>query len=268
MRRRRPATPSCGFWAASRAANTTISGRGGGWDSRNVFHRLFGLPDEQLRSLVGDRQRLGLRPVRLQRQVRGAAGGGSDGLVVVSARFALQRAWLQGSVGRAGADAVHFRSADFGFPLWPLGEVRVGPARYALGDRIVQPTDRWRLAARSASHRPSHHGLESGARRRVRRAWHGALVNPGDGAFGGELYDERIASRRPGAIRPLYPDGSRYRTGGLFGQANIELVPSRLRLGLAGRWTRVSYSAAAADKASRTLPSTPASRIRQPVGSE
>jgi hemoglobin/transferrin/lactoferrin receptor protein len=68
--------------------------------------------------------------------------------------------------------------------------------------------------------------------------------------FGGELYNESIASTRnefdPAAnrslrLRPLYPDNSRYRNGGLFAQDRIELLRNRLRITAGLRWTRASY---------------------------
>lgn len=39
--------------------------------------------------------------------------------------------------------------------------------------------------------------------------------------------------------RALYPDGSAYRTGGLFVQDAVTIVPDRLRAVLGGRYTRV-----------------------------
>ena len=62
-------------------------------------------------------------------------------------------------------------------------------------------------------------------------------------AYGGEWYQERIGSERfdPRPARPLYPNGSRYRTGGFFGQDRVELVPHRLRATIGGRWTQIRY---------------------------
>ncbi|MBY0374808.1 MAG: TonB-dependent receptor, partial [Bryobacteraceae bacterium] len=62
-------------------------------------------------------------------------------------------------------------------------------------------------------------------------------------AFGGELYRELISSERfdPRPARPLYPNGSRYRTAGAFLQDRIELIPNRLRATLGGRWTQVRF---------------------------
>ncbi|MCY7376619.1 MAG: TonB-dependent receptor [Pyrinomonadaceae bacterium] len=68
--------------------------------------------------------------------------------------------------------------------------------------------------------------------------------------FGGEIYDERISASR-GEINPntnattekraLYPNGSRYATGGLFAQNTIDLFRSKLRVNFGGRYTRVQF---------------------------
>ncbi|MFN0105782.1 MAG: TonB-dependent receptor plug domain-containing protein [Bryobacteraceae bacterium] len=60
---------------------------------------------------------------------------------------------------------------------------------------------------------------------------------------GGELYDERVRSVRQvngQAARPLYPDNSRYRIGGLYAQGSTEY--RRLRAGYGLRYSRVSFS--------------------------
>jgi outer membrane receptor protein involved in Fe transport len=71
--------------------------------------------------------------------------------------------------------------------------------------------------------------------------------------FGGELFHERIYSRREetnpltGAIRsprPLFPDDSRYRTWGLFAQNVFDW--SRFRATLGGRLTGINYQTPAA----------------------
>ena len=73
--------------------------------------------------------------------------------------------------------------------------------------------------------------------------------------FGGEIYDERVdarrdetepAHRRGRAKRPLYPNGSRYRTSGLFVQDVIDLVSGddgrALVAQFGGRFTRVDVA--------------------------
>ncbi|MGH9720650.1 MAG: TonB-dependent receptor, partial [Bryobacteraceae bacterium] len=68
--------------------------------------------------------------------------------------------------------------------------------------------------------------------------------------FGGEWFDEHISSARTvqnpvtgteQRARPLYPDASRYRSGGAFIQDRIE-IGARLKATLGSRWTRVRYS--------------------------
>jgi outer membrane receptor protein involved in Fe transport len=61
--------------------------------------------------------------------------------------------------------------------------------------------------------------------------------------FGGEIYDERIQAGRLTAnrvVRPLYPNGAKYRTGGIYFQDRVD-IGRRLKLGAGGRWTRVNF---------------------------
>jgi outer membrane receptor protein involved in Fe transport len=74
-------------------------------------------------------------------------------------------------------------------------------------------------------------------------------------AFGGEFYDEFVTSRRTDArfdnatggftdtavVRARFPDGSRYRTTGLFAQDTVRLTPRRLRGTFGLRYSRFSY---------------------------
>ena len=87
--------------------------------------------------------------------------------------------------------------------------------------------------------------------------------------FGGELYDDRIVARRDEADpitaqvvtkRALYPNGSRYRTGGVFGQDSFDIVrrPDRsvLRATFGLRYTGIGFQTFAArnrDLAGRNL---------------
>ncbi|MGH9812447.1 MAG: TonB-dependent receptor, partial [Candidatus Acidiferrales bacterium] len=68
--------------------------------------------------------------------------------------------------------------------------------------------------------------------------------------FGGEIYDEYIDSTRiridPAtgsrtAVRPRFPDESRYTTFGVFYQHAVELVPGRLRLNGGLRYSAINF---------------------------
>jgi outer membrane cobalamin receptor len=62
-------------------------------------------------------------------------------------------------------------------------------------------------------------------------------------SFGGDIYDEHIASTRfvnNVAARPLYPNGSKYRNAAAFVQSTIQLH-RRLRAQLGGRYTGTYY---------------------------
>jgi outer membrane receptor protein involved in Fe transport len=79
--------------------------------------------------------------------------------------------------------------------------------------------------------------------------------------FGGELYEERVTSRRrdlrfSGAtgdftgvavVRARFPDGARYRTLGLFAQDTARLIPGRLGASFGLRYSRFAYRQSPAD---------------------
>lgn len=224
---------------------------GGGLDSRNVFHRLFGMPTDQVRDVLGGRQqdtgftqygahtrfdarvaseqtlsvwyqRGGLYGVRGYKDLLGGLGRVQSGfepqtLDFLYARYEKQR------VGRLD-------SLSGTFSLNSQGD---GSVRQNLRDSDPITRDRVRVNAFGYS--------AQGAA----RAWDRVAV-----VFGGDIYDERIGAARTvtapptgvaQASRPLYPDSSVYRTFGLFGQSMTDLVANRLRLGLGGRLTRVSF---------------------------
>ncbi len=61
-------------------------------------------------------------------------------------------------------------------------------------------------------------------------------------SMGGELYDERVYARRAvngAAARPLYPEGSQYRIGGIYTQGSTDY--RRLRAGYGLRYSRIFY---------------------------
>lgn len=216
---------------------------GGGWDSRNVYHRLFGLSGAQVRSLVGDRQQdSGFSQYGFNAKLA-ARRTPAETLSLWYQRGALfdVRGYkdLLGGLGRLQSS---FEPQTLDFLYGRYEKLRVGPLDSLSGTVSLNQQ------------------VDGGTRQGLRRTdaittdWNRvhSLGYAGQGTtqlgtrmtalFGGEMYDEFIASRRPGAVRPLYPDGSRYRSGGLFGQTTIEPM-SRLRLGLGGRWTRIHYSA-------------------------
>ncbi|MCC6539857.1 MAG: TonB-dependent receptor [Bryobacterales bacterium] len=223
---------------------------GGGWDSRNVFHRLFGLNGSQIQSLIGNRQ-----------QDSGFSQTGFNGKISVRPTASQTLSlWYQrgdlyhvrgykdllGGLGRVQS-TFDPQALDFLYGRWE--KVRTGPLDT--------------LSATVSLNQQTDGGARQGLRatdavtvdwNRVRAAGYAVQGSAHwstrwTALFGGELYDEDVASTRSGNARPLYPNGSQYRTGGLFAQSNLELLPSRLRLGLGGRWTRVSYRSAGADQA-------------------
>jgi outer membrane receptor protein involved in Fe transport len=219
---------------------------GGGMDSRSVFYRLFGLRD--------------LRPGRLQDTAfaqhslysKASLSVGSD--QTVSLWF--QRSGIRGSrgykdllggLGRLRSDfdpqdlhLFYTRYEKIGLgPLdslsltFSVNNQRDGSLRQGLrfSDSVTRDDSSVRAlgyAAQATSH--------IGARQLL--------------VFGGEMYDERLNSIRFEnliARRPLYPDGSRYRTAGLFAQDSIALASNRLRALLSGRVTSVRYRTFADD---------------------
>ena len=93
-------------------------------------------------------------------------------------------------------------------------------------------------------------------------------------AFGGEFYDERVRSERTDLrfsnatldftdradVRARFPDGSRYRTLGLFVQDAARLIPERLTGSFGLRYSRFSYRQTPDDNPldARGLPTVPA----------
>lgn len=221
---------------------------GSGWDSRNVYHRLFGLSGSQIRSFVGDRQQdSGFSQYGVNTKLA-ARRTPTETLSLWYQRGAMfdVRGYkdLLGGLGRLQSS---FDPQTLDFLYGRYEKLRVGPLDSLSGTlSLNQQTDG---------------GSRQGLRRtdaittdwnRVRSLGYAGQGTAHVGSrmtalFGGEIYDEFIASRRPGAVRPLYPDGSRYRSSGLFGQTTIEPL-SRLRLGLGGRWTHIRYVAGQANQ--------------------
>lgn len=224
---------------------------GRGFDSHNVYLRLVGLPQDQVRDLAGNRQqdtaftqvgahtKLLYRPasdqslslwyqrgeqhgVRGYRDLLGGRGRMRSDIDPQRLNFFYAR------YEKLGLGALDSVSGTFS-----INSQRDGQALQAL--RSSDPIDVERhsvdvlgYSGQATSHLGSRISL----------------------VFGGDVYDEWISSETnrvtpaTGTVtsrRPLYPDGSRYRTTGLFGQGIAELVPGRLRFGLGGRYTHVHY---------------------------
>ena len=220
---------------------------GGGLDSRNVFHRLFGLPAADVRRLLGSRQ-----------QDTGFSQYGGQGKLAARVRpDQILTVWYQhgeqagvrgykdllGGLGRLqssfdpqtldffyarheklGAGALDSMSGTFS-----VNSQSDGGTRQGLRETDPVTRERNRVDALGYSAQATAHG---GGRFFA--------------AFGGDVYDERVRSEtrhgRAGAAL-LYPDGARYQTFGGFGQASAELAGGRVRVGLGGRLTGVRFRA-------------------------
>jgi hemoglobin/transferrin/lactoferrin receptor protein len=233
---------------------------GGGRDSHHVLHRLFGLDDEQIGSLLGDRQR--------------ETGFTQSGIYAKgSARLGTNQnftAWYQ----RSDQDDVR------GYKdLWGgLGRIRsdFDPQQLQLLYARYERLDVARLAWLSATF--SANAQDDGTTRQNLRPVDpivvddigvdafGYAVQAGAhlGArhalvFGGEVYDERVDARRDETNpvsgvkvqkRALYPNGSRYMTTGLFLQDQFDVIRGNDGRGLVarlgGRFTRVDVRTDAA----------------------
>lgn len=214
-------------------------------DSRHAFRRFFGLNDSAIGSLTGSR-------------MRDTAFTQSGAHTKLSLRLDESQsftAWYQFSE-QTGAD--NYKD------LWGgLGrlESRLEPQRlhfaYARYERLaVAGLDR-------LSGTFSVNSQADGTRRQALRITDPAVEDhsrvdalgySAQGAkewsrgpaliFGADLYDERIGSYRlqqSAVARPLYPDGSRYRTSGLYAQGAREMFGNRLRALAGSRLTRVSF---------------------------
>jgi outer membrane receptor protein involved in Fe transport len=228
---------------------------GGGFDSRHVFRRYFGLPQEQIRELTGS---------RLQDTAFAQYGGQTKFSWRMDDRRSLaalfQRSDLDGSrsyrdqwggLGRlqalfepqygelgylryehAGIGPLDSLTGRFSFNRISDGSIRQG----------LRPSDVITREAGSVSaYGYSLQGTTHVARQHVQ-------------IFGTEYYDERVDAygfqRSPGGperqVRALFPNGARYGAFALFGQNVTELMRGRVRLIAGGRWTGVRFKTEAA----------------------
>jgi hemoglobin/transferrin/lactoferrin receptor protein len=231
--------------------------RGGdGRDSHHVFRRLFGLTDEQISDVLGDRQvDTGFDQTSLQAKVAAR----------LDSRQSLT-AWYQrstqtgvrgykdlwGGLGRMQSDFdpqrlqffyTRYERLDVGSLDWLTGTFSVNSQNDGSIRQNLRPTDR--IVRDDVGVDAYGYSVQAGTRLRTRHA----LV------FGGEIYDEYVDARRDetdpstGLVeqkRPLYPNGSRYTTTGVFLQDVVDLVGGEqgdtLVAHLGGRFTHVAVT--------------------------
>lgn len=221
---------------------------GRGLDSRNVFHRLFGMDQSAVQDLLGSRlhdtgftqygmhSRFALRlpdsghmTVWYQNSTQQDVRGYKDllgGLGRVRSDFDPQSVhFLYARYERTALDPFDSVTGTFSFNSQQDGSARQG---LKLTDALTE--DRARVDVYGYAGQATTH---IGRRQAV--------------AFGGEIYAERISAQRLAdeqPARPLYPDGSRYTTYGLFLQDAIELGHG-LRASAGTRLTAIRFRAKA-----------------------
>ncbi len=229
---------------------------GGGIDSHNVLTRYYGLTPKQAAGYLGNRQRdtayshagahgkIAIRPSDRQSLTAWYQRGEVHGL--------RNTKDLWGGLGRLRStldpqilDLFYARYERRNLPgvdslsgRFSINRQQDGAERQGLraADAITRENSRIQslgYAGQAMTHFRSHTILSAG----------------------GELYDERVRSNRQTggvAVRPLYPDNSEYRIGGIYAQAATDY--RRWRAGYGVRYSHVAY----ANPANRTW-STPTS---------
>lgn len=239
------------FWLAGASGRKHNDLRaGGGYDSRSAFRRFFGMSADSVQDLVGSRlQDTGFRQYGLETKL--AFRPRYDHLVTLNYLRGVQdqvRGYkdLLGGLGRLQSDFdpqilnwfyARYEKLRIGFldsvtGTFSLNSQVDGSARRNLlySDPLTRDWNRvnaWGYSGQAATHRSNRLLL----------------------AFGGDVYDERVASertvtdvsRRVTHPRPLYPDGSRYQNAGAFAQASLHLT-TRLRAAGGLRLTGVRFA--------------------------
>ena len=228
--------------------------RGGqGRDSHHVLRRLFGLSDAQIREVTGARQEgTGFTQSGFYGKATGHLGH-QQNLTLWYQRSDMDdvRGYkdVWGGLGRLRSDFqpqdLHFfytryEKLGVGKLDWLSGTFSINSQRDGSIRQGLRPTDR--IVQDDVGVDVFGYAVQAGAHIAGRQA----LV------FGGEIYDERIDALRnetdptTGAIvqkRALYPNGSKYRTTGLFVQDAVDIIRGSdrgaLKVNVGGRFTRV-----------------------------
>lgn len=209
---------------------------GGGNDSRNVFHRLFGMEMDDVRDLVGSRMqdtgfrqygaqtKLALRPrpdqlisLYYQRGQQDGVRGYKDllgGLGRVMSTFDPQVLnWFYARYEKTELGFLDTLSGTFSVNSQTDGGSRQNLRYTDSITRDFSKVNAYGYTAQASTH------------------WGSRLL----ASFGGDIYDERISADRDvrnpvsGAVtrpRPLYPDQSTYQNLGLFGQGSFDVTRS------------------------------------------
>ena len=221
---------------------------GGGTDSHHVLRRLFGLSGGEIQRVTGERQPgTGFTQQSVHTKIA-AHLPDQQNLTFWYQRSALDGVRgtkdLWGGLGRLRSD---FEPQGLQFLYGRYEKLGAGPLDWLSGTVSVN-------AQRDGTVRQGQRATDRVVRDDTRVAALGYSVQAGTHVgerqaivFGGEIYDEHVDARRQatdprtGAVeeqRALYPNGSRYRTAGLFAQSALNLGTS-LRAVVGGRFTRV-----------------------------
>lgn len=217
---------------------------GQGFDSRNVYRRFYGYSDEQVRDLLGSRlQDTGFRQYGLESKA--AFRPADKHLLSLHYQRGVQdmvRGYkdLNGGLGRLQS-TFDPQTLDFFYGRYErqqLAWLDTLSGTFSL-NRQTDGGTRQNLNATDAITRDYA---------RVNAFGYSGLATAHAGSklafsFGGDIYDEHIASTRfvnNVTARPLYPNGSKYRNAAAFVQSTIQLH-RRLRAQLGGRYTGTYY---------------------------
>jgi outer membrane receptor protein involved in Fe transport len=223
---------------------------GGGYDSRNVFHRLFGMSLDDVQNLLGSRQQdTGFRQYGAQTKL--AWRPSPDHLLTLyylRGRQDSVRGYkdLLGGLGRMISTFdpqvlnwfyARYEKTSLGFldtlsGTFSLNSQTDGGARQNLRSTDSITSDYSKVNSYGYTAQATTH-------------WRSRLL----ASFGGDIYDERISSQRDvlnpvtnivTRPRPLYPDQSTYQNLGLFAQGSFDLTRS-LRASAGVRLTGVRF---------------------------
>ncbi|MEW6131156.1 MAG: TonB-dependent receptor [Acidobacteriota bacterium] len=226
---------------------------GQGVDSHQVFHKFFGLSHEQVRQLYGNRQqdtgfsqygwhsKLALRlraeqnltlwyqqsdatDVRGYKDLWGGLGRLQSAFDPQGLRFFYAR------YDKLKTGFLDSLTGAFSINSQRDGTVRQGLLATGLITRDDSTVNVLGYTLQGTTHLGTHQALN----------------------FGGEIYHEKIASRRwetnplngnRTARRALYPNGSRYTTTALYVQDSLSLIREKLRAVAGGRFTGIRFRA-------------------------